>query len=151
VLPDDMSTVPVGFSIADESGKFYMAHAAFPLKKDVGIWNTANKNFDTKTVLVWSLLVKEPVAVRYAWATSPMGNMKVNGKPWLPLHSFRTDKWDWPESDDPAETLVDRGKSRAMQQRAAERLEHRQMEEARRAVEILKRLKMLGRPVPKNE
>jgi sialate O-acetylesterase len=134
-----------GFSIADKSGKYYMAHAAYPLAKDAGIWNSANKNFDATRVLVWSPLVREPVAVRYGWATSPMGNLKVNGKPWLPLHNFRTDAWDWPESDDPAETLVDRAKGRAMQQDAAERLEYRKTEEAKRAVEILERLKTLGK------
>lgn len=148
VMPDDMSTVPRGFSIADESGKFYMAHAAYPLKKDVGIWNVANKNFDATKAIVWSPLVKQPVAVRYAWARSPMGNLKINGKEWLPLQSFRTDEWDWPESEDPSESLVDRGKSRAMQQEAAERLEYRKIEEAKRAVEILDRLKTLGREDP---
>ncbi|HUT59921.1 MAG TPA: hypothetical protein VNA25_18920, partial [Phycisphaerae bacterium] len=106
--------------------------------------NVANKNFDATRVVVWSPLVKEPVAVRYAWATSPMGNLKVNGKPWLPLQSFRTDEWDWPESEDPAESLVDRGTSREMNAAAAERCEYRRMEEARRAVEILERLKKLG-------
>jgi len=145
VMPDDMSTTPEGFSIAGKSGKFYMAHAAYPLKKDVGIWNVANKNFDATQIIVWSPLVKEPLAVRYAWATSPMGNLKVNGKPWLPLHSFRTDGWDWLESEDPADSLVDRGKSRAMQKEAAERCEHRKMEEAKRAVEILEQRKLLGR------
>jgi sialate O-acetylesterase len=145
VMPDDMSTVPRGFSIADESGKFYMAHAAYPLKKDAGIWNVANKNFDTTKIIVWSPLVKQPVAVRYAWARSPMGNLKVNGKEWLPLQSFRTDAWDWPESDDPSESLVDRGQSRAKQQEAAERLEYRTMEEAKRAVQILEEIKMLGK------
>jgi len=149
VMPDDMSMVLGGFSIADKSGKFYMAHAAHPLEKDVGIWNTANKSCDTKRVYVWSPLVKEPVAVRYAWATSPMGNLKVNGKQWLPLHSFRTDNWDWPESEDPAESLVDRAKSRAMNQEAAERCEYRRLEEAKRAVEILERLKTLGKDKPK--
>jgi sialate O-acetylesterase len=149
VMPDDMSTVLEGFSIADESGKFYMAHAAYPLQKDAGIWNVANKNFDATRIIVWSPLVKDPVAVRYAWATSPMGNLKVNGKPWLPLHSFRTDDWDWPESEDPAESLVDRAKSRAMNQEAAERCEYRRREEAKRAVEILERLKTLGRKEPK--
>ena len=139
VLPDDMSTVLEGFSIADKSGKFYMAHASQPLKKDVGIWNTANKSFDTKTVYIWSPLVKEPVAVRYAWATSPMGNLKVNGKQWLPLHSFRTDNWDWPESDDPTVMALGRAQSRELQQEAGKRLEYRKMEEAKRAVEILER------------
>jgi len=142
VMPDDMSTVLEGFSIADKSGKFYMAHAAYP--------NVANKVFDFTRIHVWSPLVKAPVAVRYGWATSPMGNLKVNGKEWLPLHSFRTDAWDWPESEDPAEELVDRGKSRAMNQEAAECLEHRKLEEAKRAVEILERLKTLGKQEPKS-
>jgi len=92
--------------------------------------------------------VKEPVAVRYGWATSPMGNLKVNGKEWLPLQSFRTDEWDWPESEDPAETLVDRGTSRQWQEDAAERLEYRKVEEAKRAIEILERLKTLDKLEP---
>ena len=58
VMPDDMSMVPEGFSIADESGKYYKAYAAFPLTKDVGIWNTANKSCDTTKVHVWSPLVE---------------------------------------------------------------------------------------------
>ena len=24
-----------------------------------------------------------------------MGNLKVEGKPWQPVHNFRTDKWDF--------------------------------------------------------
>jgi sialate O-acetylesterase len=143
-MPDDMSTVPQGFSIAGESGKFYLGHAAYPPKRDAGIWNVANKNYDTTKVIVWSPLVEEPVAVRYAWATSPLGNLKVNGKPWSPLASFRTDEWDWPESNDPTESLVDRGKSREMNNEAAERCEYRRTEEAGRATEILERLKTLG-------
>lgn len=148
VMPDDMSIVPHGFAIADASGKFYMAHAAYPLTKDVGIWNVANKNFDATKIIVWSPLVKEPVAVRYAWATSPMGNLKVNGKPWLPLQSFRTDDWDWPESEDPAESLVDRTISREMNNDAAERCEFRKLEEANQAVEILQRIESLGKAEP---
>ena len=149
VFPDDTSLVLDGFSIADKSGKFYMAHATAPIKTDHGIWSTANKSFDATKVIVWSPLVTEPVAVRYGWAPSPMGNLKVNGQPWLPLQSFRTDAWDWPESDDPEATLVDRAKSGEMNADAAQRLEYRKMEEAKRAVEILDRLKTLGRSKPK--
>jgi len=145
VMPDDMSMVPKGFSIADKSGKFYMAYAAYPLKKDAGIWNTANKSCDATKIYVWSPLVKEPVAVRYAWATSPMGNLKVNGKPWQPLQSLRTDQWDWPESEDPAADAVDRAQTKAMAAEAAERCEYRRMEEAKQAVEILKQRAMLGK------
>ncbi len=144
VMPDDMSMVPRGFSIADDSGKFYMAHARFLEKKDVGIWNTANKSADAVKIYVWSPLVKQPAAVRYAWATSPMGNLKVDGKPWQPLHGFRTDAWDWPESEDPAETVVTRGRSREMKKEAAARCAYRKSEEAKRAVEILDRLENLG-------
>ena len=79
-----------------------------------------------------------------------MGNLKVDGKPWLPLQSFRTDDWDWPESEDPGESLVDRGKSRAMNTEAAERLEYRKSEEAKRAVEILERLETLGKDAVKD-
>ena len=136
---------PAGFSIAGKDGKFYLGHARFQLKKDVGIWNTANKSYDATKIYVWSPLVKQPVAVRYGWATSPMGNLKVNGKAWLPLASFRTDNWDWPESDDPAVSAVGRGEGREMNKQAEERCEYRKTEEARQAVEILERLKTLGR------
>lgn len=145
VMPDDMSTVVEGFSIAGEDGKFYLGHATWPLKKDQGIWNTANKSYETTKVIVWSPLVEAPVAVRYGWATSPMGNLKVNGKAWNPLHSFRTDDWDWPESEDPTEMPVSRGDMKERQADAEERNEFRRLEEAKRAVEILERLKGLGR------
>ena len=137
VMPDNMAMLIEGFSIADESGKFYKAHAAYPLKQDSGIWNTANKSAEATRVIVWSPLVSDPVAVRYAWSSSPLGNLKVNGREWLPLHSFRTDAWDWPESDDPEIQSVDRGAQRAMQAEAEERLKFRRTEEARQAVRIL--------------
>jgi sialate O-acetylesterase len=136
-MPDDHSKVLEGFSIADASGKFYLAHAAYP--------NVAGKVSDFTKIHVWSPLVKEPVAVRYAWASGgPMGNLKVDGNEWLPLPSFRTDTWDYPESEDPAEQLMDGAKRKALTLDANERLEHRKQEEARQAVEILARLKTLG-------
>ena len=54
-----------------------------------------DKNERNRQILISSPLVKEPVAVRYAWARSPMGNLKVDGIPWQPLHSFRTDQIDF--------------------------------------------------------
>ncbi|KPK50307.1 MAG: hypothetical protein AMK72_02490 [Planctomycetes bacterium SM23_25] len=149
VMPDDMSMVPKGFGIADKSGRFYRAHAAYALKRDVGIWNTT-KVCDTKTIYLWSPLVKEPVAVRYAWATSPMGNLKVNGQPWQPLHSFRTDTWDLPEPDDPSQPAMSREQGRQMERDSIKYCEQRRMEEAKRAVEILERLKTLGKEKPKD-
>ena len=87
VFPDDMGSEIEGFSIADKSGNYYLAHAVAKSVKD--------KEQRNKQILVSSPLVKEPVSVRYAWARSPMGNLKVEGKPWQPLHSFRTDQWDF--------------------------------------------------------
>jgi len=147
VMPDDMSMNLEGFSIADSSGKFYMAHAAYPLKKDAGVWNTADKSGDATKILVWSPLVKEPVAVRYAWATSPLGNLKVNGKEYLPLQSFRTDHWDWPEAG-PETDAVDRAAMKKLDADSTERLRDRRLEEAKRAVEILEQGEKLGRPEP---
>jgi sialate O-acetylesterase len=87
VRPDDFGSEVEGFSIADKSGIFYMAKAVPNPTKD--------KSLRNRQILVFSPLVKQPLAVRYAWARSPMGNLKVNGIPWQPLHSFRTDHIDF--------------------------------------------------------
>jgi sialate O-acetylesterase len=139
VQPDDRSAIPEGFSIAGADGKFYMAHAAFEMKAGA-------KKPDLNVIHVWSPLVKEPVAVRYAWARSPAGNLKINGKPWLPLTSFRTDQIEWPESDDPTVELASRGKSAEIKKEAAARMELRKTEEAKQALTVLKRLETLGKP-----
>ncbi len=59
-------------------------------------WERAQAKIDGKTVLVWSDQVKEPVAVRYAWANNPFGcNLcnQVDGKVFLPSGPFRSDDW----------------------------------------------------------
>ncbi len=88
VRPDDYSSHIEGFSIADKSGIFYMANAEVVETKDKALQN--------KQFVISSPLVKEPLAIRYAWARAPLGNLKINGMPWLPLPSFRTDTFDWP-------------------------------------------------------
>ena len=87
VRVDDFGSEIEGFSIADKSGTFYLASAVAKRIKERELQNTQ--------LLVSSPLVKEPTAVRYAWSRAPMGNLKVNGIPWQPLHSFRTDKIDF--------------------------------------------------------
>jgi sialate O-acetylesterase len=87
VQPDDFGSEIEGFSIADKSGIFYMAEAIPVPSKE--------RDEQNRKFLISSPLVKEPVAVRYAWARAPMGNLKVNGLPWLPLQSFRTDQIDF--------------------------------------------------------
>ena len=136
VVPDDKNSILRGFSIAGEDGKFYMAHARH--RTDGGSWWER-----TKIIHVWSPLVEKPVAVRYGWATSPMGNLNVYGHPAAPLPNFRTDDRDLPVSKDFEGKAVP--SYRQMKEEAAKRCEYRRSEEAKRAVEISERLKTLGR------
>jgi hypothetical protein len=144
VMPDDWSTIIEGFSIAGKDGKFHQAHARFPLKRGGRPGGNA-RQCDTATIRVWSPLVKDPEAVRYGWATSPLGNLKVDGKPWLPLQSFRTDSWDYPEVEDPA-VLADTGGKKAYTEASAFG-DERRLKEAEVAKEIIERLKTLSAPI----
>ncbi|WP_029036533.1 sialate O-acetylesterase [Salinimicrobium xinjiangense] len=65
------------FSIAGEDGKFYWANAEIRGDK----------------VIVYSPKVKNPVAVRYAWADNPEGANLFN-KNGFPASPFRTDDWE---------------------------------------------------------
>ena len=145
VMPDDWSPIVEGFSIAGEDGKFHMAHARFPLLNQSKKHGSNVKSSDTTTIRVWSPLVKEPKAVRYAWAVCPLGNLKVSGKPWLPLQSFRTDNWDYPESEDPA--IIEEAGGKTAITDAAAFLEERRKKEADVAKDTIERLKTLTAPV----
>ena len=65
-----------GFTIAGADKKFVNAKAKFSGKNQI---------------IVWADSVKEPAAVRYAWATNPICN--VYSREGLPLTPFRTDDW----------------------------------------------------------
>lgn len=54
-------------------------------------WHAAEAKIDGERVVVSSPEVKEPVAVRYDWASNPDGNL-YNGAG-LPASPFRTDDW----------------------------------------------------------
>ncbi|MGB8170676.1 MAG: acetyl esterase, partial [Chthoniobacteraceae bacterium] len=54
-------------------------------------WKPAQARIDGGKVIVSSAEVKQPVAVRYAWANWPTCNL-VNGAG-LPASPFRTDDW----------------------------------------------------------
>jgi hypothetical protein len=100
-----------------------MAHARFPLQSPKS--NAANaRGYKTTTIRVWSPLVKEPKAVRYSWASSPLGNLKVSGNPALPLQNFRTDSWDYPEVEDPA-TIAKPDSKKLKEETTARTLERR--------------------------
>jgi sialate O-acetylesterase len=64
---------PSGFTICGDNRKFVRATA----------------KIDGDSILVWSDDVKQPVAVRYAWADNPAGNLYNSAD--LPASSFRTD------------------------------------------------------------
>jgi len=66
---------PRGFAVAGEDKVFYLAKA----------------RIDGDSVIVWSDRVKGPVAVRYAWANNPVGNLFNQAN--LPAMPFRTDDW----------------------------------------------------------
>jgi sialate O-acetylesterase len=52
-------------------------------------WAWADAKIEGDSVIVWSDQVPAPVAVRYAWADNPTGNL-YNGAG-LPASPFRTD------------------------------------------------------------
>lgn len=145
VMPDDNASIPRGFSIAGEDGKYYMAHARYRTKEgQKNLYNASQ--YEASIIHVWSPLVTKPVAVRYGWAVSPQANLKVAGKPSCPLPSFRTDSWNYPESEDPEISAVGKPENKVRSDDAASRLETRKVGEAKQAMVILERLKKLGVP-----
>lgn len=150
VMPHDMAAIPEGFAITGEEGAFYKAYARFRSEKDLGPTAQANK-YDTKTIHVWSPLVKKPVGVRYGWSVSPLANLYVDGMPWAPLHSFRTDSFDLPEDEDPAVNGSPGVNYRTENRLNAECNQERLAKEAEMAIQINERLKTLGiMPAKKN-
>ena len=86
-----------GLAIAAKDRHFYPANARYVV---VGKDNRGRDQVDRQKLEVWSDLVAEPLAVRYAWARNPLGNL-VNSQHHeriLPVPSFRTDDWDWPDA-----------------------------------------------------
>ena len=86
-----------GFAIAGEDQHFYPAKAEFVV---VGQDEHGRDRLDQQKLKIWSPVVLEPEAVRYAWARNPIGNA-VNSQHHeriIPIPSFRTDDWDWPEA-----------------------------------------------------
>jgi sialate O-acetylesterase len=55
------------------------------------VWAEAEINGDK--IVVWNPEIKDPVAVRYAWANNPITANLVNSEG-LPASPFRTDEWD---------------------------------------------------------
>ena len=77
------------------------APAGFAIAGADKIFHFATAKIDGNSVVVWSDKIQKPVAVRYAWAENPIGNLFNQAR--LPVMPFRTDDWDIKEvksSDD---------------------------------------------------
>lgn len=83
----------------EQAGKGLKSRDGGPLKRfeiagDDHIWRWAEARIDgNASVLVSCAEVKQPVAVRYAWASNPAGANLVNSEG-LPTSVFRTDNWN---------------------------------------------------------
>lgn len=123
-----------GFAIAGADRHFYPAQAEFLV---VGKDDRGRDRVDEAKLKVWSPLVKQPVAVRYAWARNPLGNA-VNSRHHeriIPICAFRTDNWDWPEApfkaDGPEAEATHRDQRNQLRQQANRWVKERPIEEAK--------------------
>jgi sialate O-acetylesterase len=62
----------------------------FAIRGSKSDWAWAEGKIEGNEIVVWSSVVPEPAAVRYAWATFPIISVENNAG--LPLRPFRTDK-----------------------------------------------------------
>jgi sialate O-acetylesterase len=85
----------VGMAIAGEDRHFYPAKVSFAVK---GQDKHERDIFDFTRLLVSNELVAKPVAVRYAWAQNPLGNLgnRAHNERMIPVPTFRTDDWSIP-------------------------------------------------------
>ena len=123
-----------GFAVAGKDRHFVPARAEFVVK---GKDDRGREQKDESKLKVWSPLVPEPVAVRYAWARNPLGNAVNSGhhERIIPIPSFRTDNWDWPEAPFESDREETRNAHREaigmMRRKAREWSESRPEQEAR--------------------
>lgn len=79
-----------GFAIAGADRKFYPAKAEYP---EIGRDNRNRPRYDKKLLKLTSIMVKEPVAYRYAWGRNPLANVQAEGNTDVPLATQRSDDW----------------------------------------------------------
>ncbi|MFT4549562.1 MAG: sialate O-acetylesterase [Pseudoalteromonas tetraodonis] len=108
-----------GFVITGIDGHFHPAQASLE---------------SSNSCRVWSDLVKDPVAVRYAWATFPSGTLVTSGSTGLPVAPFRSDTEIWPDAQF-ENTNVQRTHQKKQLERAKEQLRQRKLKEAKLVLE----------------
>ena len=84
----------LGFAVAGEDGKFQPAIASYKVLKEAK-GRRQPAVYDRKTIVLSSPLVSKPVHYRYAWARSPLANMRLSMKFGndVMLPTQRSDSW----------------------------------------------------------
>ncbi|MCH2182626.1 MAG: sialate O-acetylesterase [Mariniblastus sp.] len=94
----------------DRSGSGLMAAQAGPLNgfAIAGLdrkWHWAEARMENNQVIVSSINVPQPVAVRYAWAMNPSRRNLLYNRQGFPASPFRTDDWPLFQPDDEIVTV----------------------------------------------
>jgi sialate O-acetylesterase len=117
-----------GFAISDSINRFYPAVAEYV---SAGNDKRGRPVYDKKKLVIQSRLISNPLAVRYAWARNPLGNLVSAKERIIPVPSFRTDAWDYPEAPYGNKELdAHRKKLRLLKQEAEEQTKKRIAKEA---------------------
>lgn len=125
-----------GFSIAGTDQHFYPAKAEYvKLENEKG-----QKVNDKKRIVVWNDLVVDPMALRYAWARNPLGNLVNDATRIIPVPLFRTDHWDYPDVPYlPEELEAFRQQQKRLQRQAEEQAGTRTIQEAEKRLKEKKK------------
>lgn len=125
-----------GFSIAGADQHFYPAKAEYvKLENEKG-----QKVNDKKRIVVWNDLVVDPLALRYAWARNPLGNLVNDATRIIPVPLFRTDHWDYPDAPYlPEELEAFRQQQKRLQRQADEQAGTRTIQEAEKRLKEKKK------------
>jgi sialate O-acetylesterase len=87
---DDGSPI-YGFAIAGEDRNFHPAEATFLV---IGKDDKGKPRTDSKSLVLTSPMVPDPVHYRYAWGRSPLANLQASRMTDIPIGTQRSDDWD---------------------------------------------------------
>lgn len=122
-----------GMAIAGDDGRFFPAEARFAVARQD---DRGRDVLDFQTIEVTSPLVANPAAVRYAWARCPLGNLtnREHMERTLPVPSFRTDSWDWPDAPFGDDRGATRRRINQQRQKATADAADRKLQQARQII-----------------
>jgi sialate O-acetylesterase len=126
-----------GFAIAGKDMKFQPATTTYRvISKD----SRGREKHDTKTLILNSSLVPNPVHYRYAWGRNPMGNVQRKSPRDIPLATQRSDTWtngDFLKAltgkDAESPVVLSRGEKRQLQE-ALQKEDRRRLEAEAQAI-----------------